>query len=155
MAFAWSAPSHYLNQCWDIVNWTLRNKLQWNINQNSYIFIQENAFERVISEMSAILSQPSCVKKGGNGGTGWPHICLQILSNALYIIFYGMYSKILTVCFPLQTPCLQQKSKLTEWTFNLCNHSFYIEYSIWCGTPGVSCMCSWLLFDVYQGIIFG
>ena len=30
---AWSAPSHYLNQCWHIVNWTLRNKLQWNHNQ--------------------------------------------------------------------------------------------------------------------------
>ena len=27
---AWPAPSHYLNQCWDIVNWTLGNKLQWN-----------------------------------------------------------------------------------------------------------------------------
>ena len=24
---AWTAPSHYLNQCWNIVNWTLRNKL--------------------------------------------------------------------------------------------------------------------------------
>ena len=26
---------HYLNQCWNIVNWTLRNKLQWNNNRNS------------------------------------------------------------------------------------------------------------------------
>ena len=26
---SWSAPSHYLNQCWKIVNWTLRNKIQW------------------------------------------------------------------------------------------------------------------------------
>ena len=25
------APSHYLNQCWNIVNWTLGNKLQWNL----------------------------------------------------------------------------------------------------------------------------
>ena len=28
-----SAPSHYLNQCWNIVDWTLRNKLQWNFNK--------------------------------------------------------------------------------------------------------------------------
>ena len=28
---ACSAPSHYLNQCWYIVNWTLRNILKWNI----------------------------------------------------------------------------------------------------------------------------
>ena len=41
---AWPAPSHYLNQCWKIVNWTLGNKLQWNLNRNLYIFIQENEF---------------------------------------------------------------------------------------------------------------
>ena len=55
---AWSAPSHYLNQCWNIVNWNFGNKLQWNFNQNFNIFIQENAFENVICEMSAILSRP-------------------------------------------------------------------------------------------------
>ena len=33
------APSHHLNQCWYIVIWTLRNKLPWNFNRNSYIFI--------------------------------------------------------------------------------------------------------------------
>ena len=31
-----------------IVNWTLRNKLQWNLNGNSNIFIHENAFESVV-----------------------------------------------------------------------------------------------------------
>ena len=41
-------------QCWDIVNWTLGNKLQWNFNRNSYIFIQENAFENVACEMASI-----------------------------------------------------------------------------------------------------
>ena len=54
-------PSHYLNQCWNIVNWTLRNKLQWNLNRNSYIFNQENAFENVVWKMVAILSRPQCV----------------------------------------------------------------------------------------------
>ena len=39
---AWSAPSHYLNQCWNIVNLTIRNKFQWNVNRNSNIFIHEN-----------------------------------------------------------------------------------------------------------------
>ena len=29
--------SHYLNQCWNIVNWTLRNKLKWDFNWNSNI----------------------------------------------------------------------------------------------------------------------
>ena len=58
---AWTAPSHYLNQCWNIVNWTLRNKLQWNFNRTSYIFIQENALVNVVCEMASILSRPQCV----------------------------------------------------------------------------------------------
>ena len=57
-----SAPSHHLNQCWDIVNWTLMNKLQWNCIGNSNIFIQENAFQSVVCEMAAILSRPQCVR---------------------------------------------------------------------------------------------
>ena len=36
-------PSHNLNQCWVIVNWALRNKLQWNFNLNTKLFIHENA----------------------------------------------------------------------------------------------------------------
>ena len=30
LILAWSAPSHYLDQSWYIVNWILWNKLQWN-----------------------------------------------------------------------------------------------------------------------------
>ena len=60
---AWSAPSHYLNQWWNIVNSTLRNKLQWSFNRNSNIFIQENALEDVVCEMASILSRPQCVNR--------------------------------------------------------------------------------------------
>ena len=55
------APSHYLNQCWIIVNWTIGNKFQWNLNRNWYIFSQENAFQNVVWKMAAILSRPHCV----------------------------------------------------------------------------------------------
>ena len=60
----------YLNQSWNIVNCTFRNKLQWNSNRNSNIFIQENAFENVVRRC-----RPSCLGldvltslkwKGGN-----------------------------------------------------------------------------------------
>ena len=54
LQLVWSAPSQYPNQCWNIVNWTLGNKLQWNFNRNLYIFIQENAFENVVWKMAAI-----------------------------------------------------------------------------------------------------
>ena len=48
------APSHYMNQCWNTVNSNLRNKLQWNLERNSYIFVHENVFENVVCEMAAI-----------------------------------------------------------------------------------------------------
>ena len=61
---AWLVSSHYQNQCWNIVTChsNLRNKLQWNFERSSYIFIQENAFENVIWKTAAILSCPQCVE---------------------------------------------------------------------------------------------
>ena len=61
MACGLTVPSHYLNQWWSIVNWTLRNKLQWNFNRNLNIVIHENAFENVVCEMAAMLYRPQCV----------------------------------------------------------------------------------------------
>ena len=53
----------HLNQCWNIVKWTLRNKFQWKFNQNLNIFIQENALGNVVCEMTSILSRPQCVNR--------------------------------------------------------------------------------------------
>ena len=39
-----------------MVNWTTKNKLRWNLNRNSYIFLQEKASENVVWKMAAILS---------------------------------------------------------------------------------------------------
>ena len=36
MACRRTSPSHYLNQCWIIVNWTFWNKIQSNFNRNSW-----------------------------------------------------------------------------------------------------------------------
>ena len=57
---AFSAPSHYLNQYWVIFNWALRNKLQWNFNQNAKLFIHGNTYE-----ISSAKWQPFC--PGGDG----------------------------------------------------------------------------------------
>ena len=53
----WSAPSHDLNQCSNIVNLNLGNKLQWNLKRKLYIFILEHAFEND-RQMGAVLSRP-------------------------------------------------------------------------------------------------
>ena len=57
------SPGHYLNQCWNIVKTNLRNKIQWNLNLNSYILFRKNTFENVLWKMGAILSQPQWINK--------------------------------------------------------------------------------------------
>ena len=62
MACRLVAPSHYLNQCWNFVNWTPRNKVQWYSNRNPYVFIQENPFQNVVWKIMVILSRSQFVK---------------------------------------------------------------------------------------------
>ena len=69
---AWPAPNHYLNQCCNIVNGAIGNKIQWNLNENLYIFVQENAFENVVWKMASILSRPQCVKSASRLMSGIP-----------------------------------------------------------------------------------
>ena len=47
--------SHYLNQCCDIVTWIPEKKLQWNLNRNLCILIQEN-----VLQMSSGKWRPFC-----------------------------------------------------------------------------------------------
>ena len=68
MFVAWPAPSHYLNKCWNIVNWIQGDRFQWNFHQNKTIFIQENAFENVVWKSAAILFRPQCVNIGSDNG---------------------------------------------------------------------------------------
>ena len=64
-------PSHYLNQCWVIGKWTLRNKCEWNSNQNTKLFIHENASENTVCQMEAILSKGRWVKQDAATWQGW------------------------------------------------------------------------------------
>ena len=53
--------SHYLNQCWLIITWTPRSKINWNVILNSDIFGQEMYFK-----MSPVKLGPFC--QGHNCG---------------------------------------------------------------------------------------
>ena len=55
---------------------SLGKKLQWNFNQNSYIFIIRNAFENIVWKMAAILSQCLNVLRSRTH-TSWMTICLE------------------------------------------------------------------------------
>ena len=67
MACRLNGAKSFSNQCWNIVNWTLGNKFQWNFNQNWNIFIEENTFENVVCEMLFISSRPQCVNAEETG----------------------------------------------------------------------------------------
>ena len=97
-----SAPSHYLNQCWNIVNRTPRNKLPWIFYQKSCIFIQENAFENVVWKMVSIILIPNmlhpltgtvstyihtALMKDTSGQTAWG----TALLNTIYYITYNSH----------------------------------------------------------------
>ena len=80
MAFCWTLPSHYLNQCLHL-QWTFRNRLQWNLHPNTKLGSQDYAFENIICKMSAFLSRSQCVnqvwklvvnKAEAQTNIGWP-----------------------------------------------------------------------------------
>ena len=82
MACYLAAPSHYLKQCWNSVNWTPGNKLQWDFNRNLYIFIQENALENVVYENGGrfVWALMWYATKHQN----WTAICLISLASAWF-----------------------------------------------------------------------
>ena len=63
-------PDHYMNQCWLTVNWTLRNKLLLNFDQNERLEIKENVFENVICRMLVISFRPQCFNSSPPGQNG-------------------------------------------------------------------------------------
>ena len=59
--FACQVLSHYLNQCWVIVNWTTTNIFQWNWNKIlQFSFKNMNLNDCEICEMAA-MSRAQCV----------------------------------------------------------------------------------------------
>ena len=56
---ACSAPSHYLNQWWHIVNLCLENTPQWYLYQNTTTYIQEN---ELFSSFRLFPQRPSTIK---------------------------------------------------------------------------------------------
>ena len=78
---AWRSSNplgHYLNQCWVIFNWTLRNKTQWHFIQNTKPFIHKNKSKNIVCERGAILS-----RGGGWGKTDQTHCFSLHLTESL------------------------------------------------------------------------
>ena len=78
-----------------VVNWTLRNKLQWNLHQNTKISSEENAFENSSAKRSLF-----CV---GN------KFYLQVL-NAAHLC--QQLSGMTLITMPSTKPCPQEKNRV-------------------------------------------
>ena len=68
------------------INWTIGNKLQWNLNWNLHVFIQENGYENVVRKYSAILSRPQCVNFISNKYTATTQAHLETFRNMSLLI---------------------------------------------------------------------
>ena len=102
--------------CWNIVNSNHRNKLQWNIARNSYIFIQQNAFENDVSEMAAIFSRPQCINRP------CAHYRAEF-SDWLRRVFWGRIRRgrrqetRLWICLDVKRMCRVFRSEWPSWTW--------------------------------------
>ena len=86
-------PSHYLNQCRNIVNWTLGNKLQWN------------AFQYAVWKMKSILSRLRCVNS------------LSIRRHYLWLCLHVYLNPFSVSCSRVSSSCAQPiTGQVTEVT---------------------------------------
>ena len=95
---ACSAPSHYLNQFWRIVNWTRGNKFHGNSNRNSIIFIQENVFKLSSARMAALLSRRRWAKEGQL--RSW-----HTFASFVYELYWTHYSDVTMSILASQITC--------------------------------------------------
>ena len=124
---AYSAPSHYLNQCWLIFKWTFRSTFQWNFIQNSNNFNQQNVFENVASKMASILFTPHWLSKPGimNSREAVLHIVLYntplfLLNTSLQQVSWPFTAAIQVIICCYRGHCLidtfnRYESMSTQW----------------------------------------
>ena len=88
---AWQAPSHCLNRWCNIVNWSPRNKPQWNLIWKSYIFIKGNAFQNVVRKMGFFSSMSQRVNVDGlfrdiHAGMTWNYVRLALWHTMRWVL---------------------------------------------------------------------
>ena len=87
-------------QCWNVVNWTLKNQLQWNFNRNSYIFIEENFL------------------KISPGKQGPFHPSLNVLTYPVYGLTYSKQPTLIALLL-MPSSCDHQSISMFDWQLSL------------------------------------
>ena len=81
----YSVASHYINQCWLVVNWTHRNKPRWNLNQQITVFVQENDYGNIVHKVTTIFFRPQLFTWTGVS------VCKIGISLCGKMIFWGTF----------------------------------------------------------------
>ena len=103
--------------------WPLE-KIMWNFNPNSYIFIQENAFENVVWKMAAILSQPQRVPWSVKNN---PSEAQQETSHD--VMDYLMHNKRVSTLLQVSGVMLQLDSPLSSIQISVHAGGLYVCYT--------------------------
>ena len=102
------SPSRYLNQCWNIAI----SNIQWNLNRNLHIFIQENAFENVVRCCQEILSHDVVSASLCEVGC-WCILCIMITEP----LHHGPSQLIQSLCESRLLRHFRQSSLLPAFTY--------------------------------------
>ena len=78
-----------MKQCRRIVNWTLKNNLQWNLNQYLTIFIQHYDFEKDVCNMVAICLGLNVMIIRRNLKSRKSEICAYYAYNDIHWIWFS------------------------------------------------------------------
>ena len=121
------------------VNWTLKNKIQWNFNQNTKLFIHENAYVYIVWEMAAIF----CPGRVNEAVTRTHHPWNQSAKESFGATWWGNGWE---ACYDLTVLSLHLDKHLWQ-QFNNINppkfvHKFRMRYT--CATAVTSAYIVWI-----------
>ena len=113
----YSAPSHYLDQCWVIVNWIFGNDLPWNFDLS---------FTKIHLEISSLKRRPFC--QGGRGEG-----LIQILFTAVSCVPWLLRQDKFTTKHTIEYLCLgtifhQNLKVISLYLFKLWKYSWLLVH---------------------------
>ena len=107
-----------------IYSWLrIGNKVQWNLNQNTTVFIQGNWFESVVCKIAAILSWPQCVNHHCWPWT-WGNVLGLVHVNSLDNELFDSPIEYIKTNLHSSGTCLIQDSSVW-WSFTFSPWQFY------------------------------
>ena len=117
---ACSTPSHFLNQWWQFVIWTIWNKFQWSLNENVIIFISKCILKNVC-KMSSFCSTKSSQR---------PHRP-QLYWRSSKKTTYNAASDSSHPCRLEKQPGGRTSYRKISWSFEATRYEFRLFPSLW------------------------